>query len=279
MPGTGVSSAPSPPSRRWGGLPFGGLGLSRLIGNGDDHSVIPDVPTKELPVATQAVDPGVASGQVTMTIGGTKIPAHDPNVVRPRGSHAVASVSSSTEESNAAVGRKLVEVLQGTASVLSGASPEALIRPFVLPTPDKTAQLLTNALAKELLNWERRPEVIVGHGTIGGIFAANVTQGMFEGRSPTTFVPIERNSRTSAEGFNFLCVESEIRPAIQGKRILLAVPILSEQHLAEIIEVRRLIDAEDCAAQVIGVVTIVQYGKLPPTMGDLRVEALLTVAR
>lgn len=276
MPGTDISAS-SQPSRRWGGFPFMGLSLSRLMSGTDDgSSAIPELPPKNLPTAAPSAAP---VGQLTMQISGTMIPANHPNAKHPRGAQAIVMASSSIEESSAIIGRKLVEVLQGTAAVLSGASPEALIRPFVLPTPDRTAQLLTSALAKELLGWERRPEVIIGHGTIGGIFAANITQGMFEERSPAVFVPIERNSRASAEGFNFLCVESEIRPAIQGKRILLAVPILSEQHLAEIIEVRRLIDAEDCAAQVIGIVTIIQYGKLPPTFGDLKVESLLTIAR
>lgn len=253
-------------------------GLSRLLARGENTSVIPTLPSAELPVAT-VPEEGFAVGQVTMTVGGSMRPADHPKAVHPYRDKRVATAALTSEETDPAIARHLVEVLQATAAVLSGGNPDGLVRPFVLPNSTQSARLLTDVLARRLVNGERRPDVVIGHGTIGGIFAANITQGLIEGKCQAEFLPIERNFRTTGEGYNFLCPEPEIRGILQGNRIVLAIPILSDQHVGEILEVKRLIDAEQCAAQMVGIVTLIQYGALPPTMAELKVEALLTIGR
>lgn len=225
---------------------------------------------------TETSTPGQVLAQLPT---GSKRPSDDPRAVHPTSRRRGAPpevVAIPQEEWQKLFCRHQTELLKNTAAVLAGEPPDGLIRPFVLPGPSQVAKLFTHELARKLMLSEQRPEVIVGYGTVGGIFAADITQALLDLHCSVEFLPIDRNHRTGAEGYNFQCAESDIRPLLQGKRILLALPITAGSHVSEIVEVKNLIDAEQCAAIVSGIVTLIQYGTLPPTL-DLRVESLLSV--
>lgn len=247
----------------------GASGASRALGNGENRSSEGDSGTTT----------GSTPGQVLVQMsGGSKRPSDDPRAVHPsRRKGSPPEVASLPQEDwDKLLGKHKMELLSRTASVLAGEHPDGLIRPFVLPGPTQVAKLFTHELARKLMLAEQRPEVIVGYGTVGGIFAADITQALLDLHCSVEFLPIDRNHRTGAEGYNFQCAESDIRSILQGKRILLALPITTSSHISEIVEVKSLIDTEQCAALVAGIVTLIQYGSLPPTL-DLKVESLLSV--
>ena len=220
--------------------------------------------------------PGQVLAQMS-TMGSIK-PSDHPRAVHPQRRRVsppeVGAIPQ--EEWQKLLERHKVELLGKTAPVLGGENPDGLIRPFVLPGPSQVAKLFTHELARKLMLTEQRPEVIVGYGTVGGIFAADITQALLDLHCSVEFLPIDRNHRVGAEGYNFQCSESDIRSFLQGKRIWLALPIMAGSHVPEIMEVKSLIDAEQCAALVAGIVTLIQYGALSPAL-DLRAESLLSV--
>lgn len=206
------------------------------------------------------------------------IPSKDPRAVHPDRQSRVVSMSAlSVEQVQGAARSHLVDVLRATAPVLSGAAPDGFIRPFALPGPSQVAKIFTQALARQIVKAEQRPQVIIGYGTIGGIFASGITEALLELHCPVDFLPVERNARSQAEGYGFLCPEGEIQNLLRGRRVLLALPILTAKHIEEIAAIRALVDSEQCAAQCTMLATIVQYGTLPVSLGDFRVETLLQV--
>ena len=209
---------------------------------------------------------------------GTIKPSDDPRAVKPRRNReALTGIQAlSIEEVRIVLNKHLVEVLRVTAPILQGANAEELMPQFVLPNQSRVATLFTKELGRRLALDEWRVEVIVGHGTIGGIFAAGISQALIDERHLVPFLPIERNGRPGTEGYRFLCPDDEIRSILSGKRILLAMPAVTSSHMAQILEQVRLIESEQCAAQVLGIATIVEYGELPPEL-PLKVEALLRV--
>lgn len=163
-------------------------------------------------------------------------------------------------------------VLAETSGVLTGGSANDLMWPFVIPNATGSAQVLARAMAKRLMSKELNPEVIVGLGVRGSIFAAQVTEALLVLGQKAVFLGLEEHG-SEGEGCHFLCPEAELRSVLGGKRIVVALPILTAQHIGGVFRVKTAVDAVQCAATYGGVATIIQYGDA----GIGQVQALMSV--
>ena len=164
-------------------------------------------------------------------------------------------------------------VLAETSGVLTGGSANDLMWPFVIPNASGSAQVLARAMAKRLMGKELNPEVIVGLGVRGSIFAVQVTEALLVLGQKAVFLGLEEHGLVEGEGCRFLCPEAELRSVLGGKRIVVALPILTAQHIGGVVRVKTAVDAVQCAATYGGVATIIQYGDA----GIGQVQALMSV--
>ncbi len=172
----------------------------------------------------------------------------------------------------ALVASQTVAVIGGS----TGINPDSLIQPFVEPDDKRMAnRVLAKAVARKLAS-DEFPEVVLGIGMNGGLFAFQVTEALIERGCAAGFLGLKPNQRAGADGYHFACSEADIRKKLGGRRVALVLPIVTDAHLPIINAIKTLVEREGCGATFWGAGTIIQYRpggktKLP------RVDSLIQI--
>lgn len=190
---------------------------------------------------------GVPPGQVTICQGGDVVPAWHPR--------AVTSTKRPPPCRNVALNplRCTQYLLQKTSEVLTGSNPDVLVRPLM---GSPRAVVLIQEVTQCLRRMKILPDFVIGSGVHGAAFSVLLVQALSEIGSDSQLMSSPHSDDQ----------------ALLGKRVAIALPILTPEHVSGIREMSTVLSR--AGAPRIGIVTLVEYG---PTGLDPLVTSLLDI--